>query len=88
MTNQPSDDIGTISSIDQPEHFVNRSVPVLFSSRRGLQLRKFHSVLNTGQASYTVQFCDLERWVSFSAGRRINCKSVKLWHFMITVQQL
>ncbi|XP_058819202.1 uncharacterized protein LOC131682046 [Topomyia yanbarensis] len=62
MTNRNDDIINTISSNDQPEYFVNRSVPVLFTSRRGLQLRKFHSILHTGQACYTVQFCDLERW--------------------------
>lgn len=55
--------IETVSATDQPEdHFVGRSVPVLFTSRRGLQLRKFVSVLHTGHSSYTVQFCDLERW--------------------------
>lgn len=68
MTNQTNETVNTVSGSvddnDQPEHFVNRAVPVLFTSRRGLQLRKFHSVLSTGQASYVVQFCDLERWVS------------------------
>uniref|UniRef100_A0A182QLV9 Uncharacterized protein n=1 Tax=Anopheles farauti TaxID=69004 RepID=A0A182QLV9_9DIPT len=45
------------------EHFVARSVAVLFVSQRGLQLRKFHSLLPSGSAAtYTIQFCDLERW--------------------------
>uniref|UniRef100_A0A182U0U6 Uncharacterized protein n=1 Tax=Anopheles melas TaxID=34690 RepID=A0A182U0U6_9DIPT len=45
------------------EHFVPRSVAVLFVSQRGLQLRKFHSLLPSGGgATYTIQFCDLERW--------------------------
>ncbi|XP_055603188.1 uncharacterized protein LOC129751614 [Uranotaenia lowii] len=69
MTNRSDEAINSaISSISNqsvtPEHFVNRSVPVLFTSRRGLRIRKFHSMLNTGQASYTVQFCDLERWTN------------------------
>lgn len=64
MTNRTDEVVNTVSANDQPEHFVNRSVPVLFTSRRGLQLRRFHSVLSTGQASYLVQFCDLERWVN------------------------
>ncbi|KFB51953.1 Dwil\GK11829-PA-like protein [Anopheles sinensis] len=46
------------------EHFVACSVPVLFVSPCGLQLRKFHSLLPSGRATYATQFCDLERWSS------------------------
>ncbi|XP_058451897.1 uncharacterized protein LOC131430723 [Malaya genurostris] len=62
MARHNEETIDTISTNDLPEHFVNRSVPVLFTSQRGLQIRKFHSILHTGQACYAVQFCDLERW--------------------------
>uniref|UniRef100_A0A182SLE3 Uncharacterized protein n=1 Tax=Anopheles maculatus TaxID=74869 RepID=A0A182SLE3_9DIPT len=56
--------VSTISSASSDQdHFVARSVSVLFVSQRGLQLRKFHSLLPSGGgATYTIQFCDLERW--------------------------
>uniref|UniRef100_A0A182MAH2 Uncharacterized protein n=1 Tax=Anopheles culicifacies TaxID=139723 RepID=A0A182MAH2_9DIPT len=53
----------TLDNDQIPDHFVARSVAVLFVSQRGLQLRKFHSLLPSGSgATYTIQFCDLERW--------------------------
>uniref|UniRef100_A0A182V7S9 Uncharacterized protein n=1 Tax=Anopheles merus TaxID=30066 RepID=A0A182V7S9_ANOME len=62
-------------SPDVEEHFVSRSVAVLFVSQRGLQLRKFHSLLPSGGgATYTIQFCDLERWLA-SVGLTPDCCS-------------
>jgi len=49
------------ASKEPPDHVCERNVPVLFATMQGINLRKFnkHAVDN-----YSIQFCDLERWVS------------------------
>jgi hypothetical protein len=46
----------------QPSHICEKSVPVLFTSVRGVHLRKFSK---SSSANYSIAFCDVERWVSF-----------------------
>lgn len=44
------------------DHFCQRTVPVLFTTIRGVHLRKFSK---SSSNKYSIGFCDLERWVNF-----------------------
>lgn len=41
-------------------HICEQKVPVLFSTMRGIHLRKFNK---NSASNYSIDFCDLERWV-------------------------
>lgn len=41
-------------------HICEKSVPVLYTTLRGIHLRKFNK---TSSNNYSLDFCDLERWV-------------------------
>lgn len=43
------------------DHVCNKNVPVLFTTIRGVHLRKSNK---SSSNSYSISFCDLERWVS------------------------
>jgi hypothetical protein len=53
------------------EDIVGRTTAVLFSTNRGLFLRKSdnrkHLHLHNSGTGYDVRFCDLEKWVSAGA---------------------
>jgi hypothetical protein len=42
-------------------HICEKNVPVLYSTLRGVYLRKFNK---SSSNHYSIDFCDLERWVS------------------------
>lgn len=42
------------------EHVCHKNVPVLFTTIRGVHLRKSNK---SSSNSYSISFCDLERWV-------------------------
>jgi hypothetical protein len=42
------------------DHVCERNVPVLFTTTRGVHLRKFSK---SSPNNYSIAFCDLERWV-------------------------
>ena len=51
------------------EHICQRNVPVLYSTVRGVYLRKFNK---SSTNNYDVSFCDLERWVSLHRNKLMN----------------
>ncbi|CRK99166.1 CLUMA_CG012516, isoform A [Clunio marinus] len=53
-------DLQEPKQISTPEYLCQKKVPVLFTTNRGIHLRKFNK--SSMNDEYMMSFCDLERW--------------------------
>lgn len=67
------------------DHSVQKTVPVLFATIRGVHLRKFNK---SSTNNYCNSFCDLERWVSeLKRGKARNGKKSNEFNFAVEFQK-